>query len=149
MDLLSYKYFQQMLQAQDWLKHPGVIAGSKSGIPSTVRRRLIKKKGACCTDCDSRNNLTIDHRLARCLGGTNHYNNIGVLCRDCNQAKAKQENHLLALLQTKEGRAEILRAWQLKQQAGRNTQVDKKARRIAQRELAYQILHGKVAQPHA
>jgi hypothetical protein len=140
---MPYRYLHQLLEAQDWLRHPGVVMGSTTDIPSHKRRQLIRKKGSACVLCNTRQNLTVDHKLARSLGGTNEKGNLQVLCRPCNQLKAAEEAQLLKMLQTEEGRKELLAQYEAMREEGKQKGEEKNARRIANRELAYQILHGK------
>lgn len=41
------------------------------------------------------NQATIDHIIARCLGGTNALSNLRVICHGCNNAKSHEENAAL------------------------------------------------------
>jgi len=88
-----------------------VIVNPRNGIPSKQRRQLIVQKGQRCAHCNTMENLTVDHKLARALGGTNAHGNLQVLCKPCNWQKAAEETHLLGLLTTVAGRAELLRQW--------------------------------------
>ena len=49
-----------------------------------------------CAQCGSEQNLTLDHKLARAHGGTNHISNLQMLCRSCNGAKAVAEQQMVA-----------------------------------------------------
>lgn len=51
-----------------------------------------------CVHCGSEQNLTLDHKLARAQGGTNHISNLQMLCSKCNAAKALVEQQLAASL---------------------------------------------------
>ena len=107
-----YRYLHQLLEAQHWLRgEPGVLVNTRHGIPSRARREFIARKGQRCAYCQATENLTVDHKLARALGGTNDRSNLQVLCRPCNQQKAAEETHLLALLKSVAGRAELRRQW--------------------------------------
>jgi 5-methylcytosine-specific restriction protein A len=135
---------QQMLEAQNWLKQPGIIVREKVDIPAAARRKIIAKKGACCRACHATSDLTVDHRIARALGGTNDISNLQVLCLGCNRAKNRHELELLHLLRSDEGRVELLRRWQVLMQLNALKTRIKNQRRATQRELAYKVVHGKV-----
>jgi len=60
-------------------------------INSITRRKLAEKvaqrDGKGCMACETTENLTLDHILARRLGGGNHINNLMILCNKCNSWK--------------------------------------------------------------
>lgn len=59
---------------------------------SSKRRRLFwRTANRICVTCGTRDNLTIDHILARSLGGTNAFANLQILCDPCNFAKSLVE----------------------------------------------------------
>lgn len=136
-----YRYLHQLLEAQNWLRgEPGVIVNTRNGIPSTQRRQIIVQKGQRCAHCHTMDNLTVDHKLARALGGTNARGNLQVLCKPCNWQKAAEEAQLLALLNTAAGRAELLRQWaELRAEQTARSQV-KQAQRLAQRQEALRLI---------
>ena len=41
----------------------------------------------CCLYCGTEDNLSVDHILALYNGGSNHINNMQILCRSCNSSK--------------------------------------------------------------
>ena len=105
-----YRYLHQLLEAQNWLRgEPGVIVNTRNTIPSKERRQLIVQKGQRCAYCNTMDNLTVDHKLARALGGTNAPGNLQILCKSCNEQKAAEKVRLLGLLKTVAGRAKLLR----------------------------------------
>lgn len=87
-----YRYRHQLLEVQNWLR----------GEP-----RFIARKGQSCVYCDSMENLTVDHKLAQALGGTDECVNLQVLCRPCNRQKATEEVLPLAQLKTVADRAKL------------------------------------------
>jgi hypothetical protein len=143
------KYLLQVLEAQKFFKKPGIIINAPTGLSPEARQHLRDKLGTKCVLCDSQENLTIDHKLARALGGTNHKSNLQVLCRPCNQAKGHKENALLALIKTTEGRAELLRQFTEWQREASIKGGDEARARLQKRQesaqLAYDLLHGKQA----
>ena len=70
---------------------------------------LYLNQGQCCAGCNTRFNdqrhLVIDHKIARSKGGTDHYNNLQLLCNNCNSIKGnrgmKYLNKRLASLRTR------------------------------------------------
>jgi 5-methylcytosine-specific restriction endonuclease McrA len=46
------------------------------------------KKKSRCTYCHSKENLTIDHKHPKSLGGTDKESNLQTLCRTCNEIKS-------------------------------------------------------------
>lgn len=101
-----YKYLVQLMAAQHNFKFPGIIHGVVSG-PMKNKRYDIIAKTMKCEICGTRHNLTIDHRLPRCLGGGNNWSNLGVLCKVHNTEKGKMEGVLLKYLCTEEGRQKM------------------------------------------
>ena len=54
-------------------------------------RRDVKEKWDWeCAYCGDRNNLTIDHVIPRCKGGTDFTKNVVCCCSDCNQRKGHE-----------------------------------------------------------
>ena len=82
---------------------------TRSGIASKQRQKIILQKGQRCAYCQTMDNLTVDHKLARALGGTNAPGNLQILCKSCNEQKAAEKVRLLGLLKTVAGRAKLLR----------------------------------------
>ena len=54
-------------------------------------KRLASRDGNYCKDCRYEGELTIDHRLALCLGGTSRFENLQLLCYPCQKKKARRE----------------------------------------------------------
>lgn len=54
--------------------------------------RLVSRDGRKCISCGALDDLTIDHKLALCLGGTNNIKNLQLLCGECNRRKGFREN---------------------------------------------------------
>ncbi len=60
---------------------------------SAGKRRKILTRDTRCARCGTTEQLTVDHRLPACRGGTNALENLQALCLRCNQRKAKGELH--------------------------------------------------------
>lgn len=59
---------------------------------NTVRRKAHRAAlPQVCVQCGATDALTLDHILARSLGGTNHRSNLQILCCLCNKAKGRRE----------------------------------------------------------
>ena len=54
------------------------------------RRDVKKKWNNECAYCGDRDNLTIDHVVPRCKGGTDFTKNVVCCCSDCNQRKGHE-----------------------------------------------------------
>ena len=52
------------------------------------RRNIKEKWDYKCAYCGSGTNLTIDHVVPRCKGGTDFTKNVVCCCHSCNQSKA-------------------------------------------------------------
>lgn len=55
--------------------------------PNSKRESVYKRDNFKCLKCGSKNNLTLDHILAKSKGGNNDVDNLQTLCFDCNQEK--------------------------------------------------------------
>lgn len=62
------------------------------GLNSTRKRSLKARLPQKCAYCGSTSDLTLDHILARALGGDNSIANLQILCSPCNQKKAIRES---------------------------------------------------------
>ncbi|HEX8657230.1 MAG TPA: HNH endonuclease signature motif containing protein [Hymenobacter sp.] len=52
-----------------------------------LRSEVLAAAGYQCEQCGNRNKLTLDHIVARHIGGGNHRENLQCLCQKCNAAK--------------------------------------------------------------
>jgi hypothetical protein len=64
---------------------------ARSGLTPAIRKAVMARDGAACVECDSADDLTIDHVVAVTKGGTNDLENLRVLCRPCNSKKGNRE----------------------------------------------------------
>ena len=66
------------------------------------KKKLYGEQGGNCNGCNmhfERQHLTIDHIIARTLGGTDHIENLQLLCNHCNSVKGDRgQEYLLAKL---------------------------------------------------
>jgi 5-methylcytosine-specific restriction endonuclease McrA len=66
-------------------------------INRSLKKQIIeqKKEYNCCYCGISfpigQTQMTVEHIVALCLGGTNDLSNIDLACRECNQAKGKED----------------------------------------------------------
>ena len=58
-----------------------------SRVPAALRKKVFERDGYTCTYCGSKDDLTIDHLVARAAGGTNDESNLMTSCRSCNSRK--------------------------------------------------------------
>lgn len=54
-----------------------------------MNKNMIKKK---CKYCKSKENLTIDHKIAKINGGSNDIKNLQCLCLRCNTLKSNLDD---------------------------------------------------------
>ena len=64
---------------------------TSSGEAKRLWRQQIKEHwNHECAYCGSKNDLTIDHVIPRCKGGSDFSKNVVCCCRDCNQSKGHE-----------------------------------------------------------
>ena len=54
------------------------------------KRKLIERDGCRCCLCGKdfpEEELTLEHLIPKSRGGTNHFLNLGLSCRQCNQSR--------------------------------------------------------------
>lgn len=51
------------------------------------RERVFERDGYRCVACGATEDLTIDHRVPRSRGGSNHISNLQTMCAPCNNGK--------------------------------------------------------------
>lgn len=59
-------------------------------IPEHVKRFVMERDVYCCRSCGSNLYPEIDHIIPLSRGGTNHPDNLQVLCRGCNAQKGNR-----------------------------------------------------------
>lgn len=47
--------------------------------------RISKRDGIKCKKCGTKENLTLQHKIPKCIGGKYAYNNLEILCYKCNR----------------------------------------------------------------
>lgn len=65
-----------------------------SPIPKDMRFRVLQESGGRCSLCGKTSKespLEVDHIIPRSRGGSNDYENLQVLCKECNGAKSNQD----------------------------------------------------------
>ena len=60
-------------------------------LKSKYKQKLRAKLPKECAWCGATDNLTIDHIVPRCFGGTNEQHNLQILCAPCNAQKSHRE----------------------------------------------------------
>lgn len=133
------------------LAHLGRLKG-RGEIPTDRKRMLVAAWFAACgprcgvcgvtmirvrghQPVTAPDTATIDHIIARCLGGTNTLPNLRVICHGCNNAKARQES--LDLIERK-------KVWRKRALKAARTRARKAARREARAELTRGLDEAKV-----
>lgn len=67
---------------------PGLIPGSvRTNFSSEVTNKVFSRDCGKCLACGSKTNLCIDHIVPISRGGSNDFNNLQLLCSDCNASK--------------------------------------------------------------
>jgi hypothetical protein len=61
--------------------------GRRESIPRAVRRAVFERDGGKCTECRSTFDLQYDHLIPVALGGATTFQNLRLLCSDCNRDK--------------------------------------------------------------
>lgn len=59
----------------------------RANIPERLRTAVHRRDGHACVECDSRDDLTLDHIHPWALGGEDSFENLRTLCRPCNSRK--------------------------------------------------------------
>ena len=59
-------------------------------IPSAIRDAVWKRDQGKCSKCNSTHAIELDHVIPFALGGEHHANNLRLLCRSCNQYRARK-----------------------------------------------------------
>jgi 5-methylcytosine-specific restriction endonuclease McrA len=60
---------------------------NKRKVPRDVRAHVFAHDDWRCVYCGAVDNLTVDHKVPRSRGGTNHFANLQTLCEECNAVK--------------------------------------------------------------
>lgn len=61
--------------------------GRMKGLPNIDFHELLKKAGYKCENCEFMQDLTVDHKVPVSKGGSNHPDNLWILCKKCNSRK--------------------------------------------------------------
>lgn len=67
-----------------------IEAGSqerRAHITRSVRRKVYERDGFACVECDSTEDLSLDHIWPWSKGGSDELDNLRTLCRSCNSRK--------------------------------------------------------------
>lgn len=66
---------------------PDHVPESPKRISTDVRSEVMARDGHKCVRCNAVDDLTLDHILPQCIGGTHTKENLRVMCRHCNAAR--------------------------------------------------------------
>ena len=56
-------------------------------IPREVRLAVWQRDGGCCVQCGSQFEIQYDHIIPVTMGGATTFENLQILCAECNQSK--------------------------------------------------------------
>ena len=71
---------------EDYLYNLQAMTGGEA---KRMWRQSVKDKwNNKCAYCESTENLTLDHIIPQCKGGTDHITNVVCCCKSCNNSKA-------------------------------------------------------------
>ena len=73
--------------APSFIGRPVFPAHRRPDIPVAVRREVYAADGYRCVKCGAGQDLSIDHRIPRALGGSDDRENLQTMCRPCNRRK--------------------------------------------------------------
>lgn len=66
---------------------PRIFRLKRKTLNKALREQILKKYQYKCCWCSSTDKLEIDHKKPYSKGGSNHPNNLQVLCKSCNSSK--------------------------------------------------------------
>lgn len=78
---------QHKLEAREYAKKYRQNRKSKgfpNGIASKWFKKISDRDGAVCKHCLTKEDLSINHIVPKCIGGEYSYENLEILCRRCN-----------------------------------------------------------------
>lgn len=78
-----YKEVASVIPSPPNWNDSGKTAG---GVTESVRIKILERDGQCM-QCQSKEDLTLDHIIPRSLGGSHDESNLQTLCRKCNSSK--------------------------------------------------------------
>jgi 5-methylcytosine-specific restriction endonuclease McrA len=84
-------------RASSWLTQKQDVKTTRS-IPTAIKRQIWKRDLGKCQNCQTKYALEIDHIQPHAKNGSNAAENLRLLCRSCNQAKAIQDYGIYKIL---------------------------------------------------
>lgn len=92
LDYLGTNYYEiqavnLVLQVPDRLRLKTASIERIWRTPAVNRREIFKRDKYQCQYCGSRQNLTLDHLIPRCRGGSHSWDNLVTACQPCNGKK--------------------------------------------------------------
>ena len=79
-------YMELYNSSEDYLYH--LHATSSSDAKRMWRQSIKEKWNHKCAYCESPENLTIDHVIPQCKGGSDFITNVVCCCKSCNNSKS-------------------------------------------------------------
>ena len=53
-------------------------------------KKIVERDGNMCKECGTTENLTIEHKIPKGIGGKDSYKNLEILCLKCNMKRYKE-----------------------------------------------------------
>ena len=95
--------FQKIIARADIPKHTDLGDISRYNAPEN-KTRLYGEQEGYCNGCEvhfEMRNLEVDHIIAETVGGTDHIENLQLLCGNCNRKKATVDKNICSQDSTK------------------------------------------------
>ena len=72
---------------RDKIRISQILYRSKNGCKSPWFKRITQRDGELCKLCSLTEGLTLQHKIPKCVGGKDSYENLEILCLKCNMAE--------------------------------------------------------------
>lgn len=80
-------FFDSVSAVMDEYTDSTVSGYKKKPIPKSIRNQVYERDGYVCVQCESGENLTLDHHYPERFGGKATVDNLKTMCASCNSRK--------------------------------------------------------------